>query len=95
MRGDPHEIAPHHPQNRGDAASKLRRGRKHCPVCLAPLAKNAGRTRLRRSCQACRAQPATDGSCARCGAHEIWQVGQEAACQACGLHGRRADVTGT
>ena len=44
------DIAPHQPQNSESSTSKLRRGKRHCPVCLAPLTKVAGRTRLMRSC---------------------------------------------
>ncbi len=33
------EVPKHQPQNRSSSASKLRRSRKHCPVCLAPLEK--------------------------------------------------------
>ncbi len=31
------EVVKEIPQNRDSAPSKLRRGKKHCPVCIAPL----------------------------------------------------------
>jgi hypothetical protein len=96
---DQHEaddVAPHQPQNRAASPSKLRRGKRHCPVCLAPLGKVAGRTRLMRSCSACGAHPQESKRCLRCGATgSIWEGRRGAACQACGLHGPKpAVVTG-
>jgi hypothetical protein len=87
------DVAPHQPQNRSSSASKLRRGKRHCPVCLAPLAKVAGRTRLMRSCSACHAHPSESKRCSRCGASgSIWENKQGATCQACGLHGPKLSV---
>ena len=83
---------PHHPQNRATAESKLRRGGKHCPVCLEPLGKNAGRTRLLRFCQGCQAHPSQGKRCARCGVEAVWEGPTGAGCAACGHHGRKADV---
>ena len=95
MLDDPQadDIAPHQPQNRASSESKLRRGKRHCPVCLSPLAKVAGRTRPMRSCSACRAHPSESKRCRRCGASgSIWENKQGAACQACGLHGPKPSV---
>jgi hypothetical protein len=90
-RGD--DIAPHQPQNRASSSSKLRRGKRHCPVCLSPLAKIAGRTRLMRSCSACQAHPSASKRCLRCGASVgIWENKLAAACQACGLNGPKPSV---
>jgi hypothetical protein len=87
------DIAPHQPRNRGSSTSKLRRGKRHCPVCLSALSKVAGRTRLMRSCSACQAHPAAAKSCLRCGASgSIWENKHGAACQACGLHGPKPSV---
>jgi len=87
------EIPKHFPRNRGSAESKLRRDRKHCPVCRALLEKNAARTRLQRACTACQAHPSHDKSCQKCGAHSIWENKQAAACQACGALGAKELVT--
>lgn len=84
--------APHLPQNRRSAESKLRRGGKHCPVCLAPLQKNAGRTRVMRSCTTCQAHVSAGKRCLRCGADALWENKRGAACQACGLHGEKPAV---
>lgn len=90
---DPDETPPpHRPQNRGSSESKLRRGGKHCPVCLAPLRKNAPRTRLMRSCEACQAHPSQGKRCRRCGADAVWENKAGAACQGCGLHGEKREV---
>ena len=87
------DVPVHQTQNRRSAESKLRRGKRHCPVCLSPLVKIAGRTRLMRSCPTCRAHPSDSKRCSRCGASgSIWENKQEAACQACGLHGPKASV---
>ncbi|WP_435016471.1 hypothetical protein TA3x_004037 [Tundrisphaera sp. TA3] len=64
------DIPPHRPQNRSSATSKLRRGRRHCPIYLEPLGKVAGRTRLMRSCSACLAHPSPSKRCLRCGASD-------------------------
>jgi hypothetical protein len=81
------------PRNRNDATSKLRRGGRHCPVCLAPLAKNAARTRRRRGCVACGAHPSTK-HCARCASATLWESRTGAGCTACGLAGPKRDVVG-
>lgn len=83
---------PHISRNRKTAPSKLRRGRKSCPLCLAPLGKTAARTRLRRECTSCRAHPSGGKRCVRCSAEAIWETKAAAACQSCGLHGRKAAV---
>jgi hypothetical protein len=89
------ELGRHHSQNRDTAESKLRRGGKHCPICLAPLAKIAGRTRRMKCCVSCRAHPSSWKRCARCQARgSIWENKAAAACQACGLHGAKAVVIG-
>ena len=72
--------------------AKLRRGKRHCPVCLAPLNKNAVRTRLMRKCIACQGQPSSGKKCLRCGGAAIWQNKDGAACQSCGLQGAKAAV---
>lgn len=87
------EVAGHHiPENRKTAPSKLRRGGKNCPVCLAVLTKNQKRTRLRRECLSCRAHPSIGKRCLRCSAEGIWETKTSAACQACGLHRDKANV---
>ena len=96
MPDDPHfdgGAPKHRSQNRHDAASKLRRGGRHCPVCLAPLEKNATRTRLRRGCTACGAHPSTK-RCARCASAALWEGRSGAGCTACGLAGAKAEVIG-
>ncbi len=92
-RLDGEEDPPRHrPQNRDSSESKLRRGGKHCPLCLAPIRKNAARTRLIRSCTACRAHVSAGKQCQRCGHRAIWENKSGAACRSCGLHGAKAAV---
>src|SRR5687768_4882014 len=92
MRSDKEngEEVPHFPQNRDSAISKLRRGRKHCPVCLTKLTKNATRTRLAKKCLRCQAQLSKNHRCAKCGASAVWTNKTDAACQSCGSHGKKA-----
>ena len=85
-------VLPHHPQNRGTSESKLRRGGRHCPVCVAALPKNAGRTRRVRFCPACQAHPSREKRCLRCGADGVWENKQAAGCGACAHHGAKRDV---
>lgn len=80
------------PQNRSTAPSKLRRDGKHCPVCLAPLKKNARRSRRVRECKSCGAQPQPTKSCIKCSGGPVWRSKAGAACQACGHHGLVAAV---
>jgi len=77
------------PQNRDVARSKLRRDGKHCPVCLAALPKTATKTRLKRKCGACAAQPIEPGRCKKCGTAALWAGPAGAACQSCGIHGAK------
>ena len=86
------EIPKHIPRNRKTSHSKLRRGGKHCPVCLEPLEKNARRTRLAKKCYTCEAQHIHGKVCIRCGKESIWMSRKGAACQACGFHGKRDEV---
>lgn len=95
MDEDDDDVAPHEPRNRSVAASKLRRSRTHCPVCLAALVKNQRRTRRMRKCVVCEAGPQPLKVCRRCGAEEIWQGKSGVACQSCGLHGTKEDVIAT
>jgi hypothetical protein len=83
---------PHYPQNKDSADSKLRRGRKHCPVCLTVLAKNASRTKLLRKCLSCQAQPFQTLHCSKCQAVSVWQNKTHAACQSCGQFGKKSQV---
>ena len=83
------ESPRHMPENRRVAFSKLRRGGKHCPVCLAALPKTATKTRLKRKCDACAAQPIERGRCKKCGAAAVWAGPTGAACRSCGAHGAR------
>lgn len=71
--------------------SKLRRGGKHCPLCLVVLPKNSRRTRTRRSCIACGANPQPLKQCRRCSATAgaVWEGPTGAACSICGLHGSK------
>ncbi len=85
-------AAPHSPENRRSAESKLRRGTRHCPLCLAPLGRNAPRTRRVRHCATCRAHPSRDKCCQRCGAAAVWENKSGAACQRCGHHGPKRAV---
>ena len=90
---NPDEETPKHiSQNRQVSESKLRRSRKNCPICLEPLAKNARRTKLMAACVECRAHPSRGKHCSKCGAEAVWENKQAAACQACGLHGSKAQV---
>ena len=90
---DPDALGPPHlPQNRQTSASKLRRGGRHCPVCLEALPKNAGRTRRLRFCRKCQAHPSQGKRCIRCGAESIWENKQQAACPSCAQHGSKRDV---
>ncbi len=82
----------HVPKNRHSSASKLRRSPQHCPICLAPLANIAGRTRRRRSCTVCGATVQPHKRCAKCRAEAIWESRGRAACRSCGLHGKKAAV---
>ena len=84
--------APHHPRNRRTSESKLRRGGRHCPLCLAPLRRNAPRTRLMRGCGECRARLSREKRCRRCGAAAVRENREGAACRGCGLHGAKNDV---
>lgn len=86
------ESSKHLPQNRTTAASKLRRGGKHCPVCLTPLLKNATRTKRMKECKACGANPHPEKLCVKCSCGGVWQSKQGAACQACGLNGNARAV---
>lgn len=80
------------PQNRASAPSKLRRDKKHCPVCLAALHKNATRTKLMKKCSTCGAHFQASKTCAKCAHGPIWQGKRGAACQACGFHGSATSV---
>lgn len=84
---DASTLVRHVPRNRGHAPSKLRRGGRQCPICLAAFAKNAKRTRRVRGCDACGAHPQPGKTCASCGADAIWQARGRAACQRCAAHG--------
>jgi hypothetical protein len=86
------EIVPRHPQNKDSAISKLRRGGKHCPVCSAALEKNAARTKLVKKCKSCQAQPSETNHCSKRRAISIWQNKTRAACQSCGLFGKKSEV---
>ena len=86
------QPGPHFPQNKRTADSKLRRSQKNCPVCLAPLPKNAKRSRYKRECAVCRAHPSAHKHCAHCSAQEVWESPTGAACQSCGFHGAKSEV---
>lgn len=70
---DDDEVGPYYSQNRNESVSKQRRGRKHCPVCLAPLVKNARRTRLVKNCVSCQAHISLTKRCIKCSASAIWE----------------------
>lgn len=82
----------HTPQNRREAESKLRRGGRHCPVCLQPLVRISGKGRFAHKCAVCGAQPQQSRRCAKCNQEAVWEVNARAACQACGHHGSRIRV---
>jgi hypothetical protein len=84
------DTPKHRPQNRQMSESKRRRDGRHCPVCLAPLKKIAGRTRLRRECVECGAHPSEQKTCRKCGGDALWESKRGVACQACGSHGTKA-----
>src|SRR5689334_7679459 len=89
---DTDETPKHRSLNRATSHSKLRRGRRHCPICLGAFRKITTRTRLRKECLACRAHPSKQKVCVKCGASAIWENKHLAACQACGLHGEKGQV---
>lgn len=85
-------LVRHVTRNRGDAPSKLQRGGRHCPICLAAFAKNAKRTWRVRCCDACGAHPQSGKACASCAADPVWQARGQAACPRCGAHGAAAAI---
>jgi hypothetical protein len=89
---DDEDVQKHEPQNRGIAETKLRRSRRNCPVCLMPLNKNAARTKRKRACDVCGANPQPGKLCNRCASEDIWESRLGAACQSCGLHGKKHEV---
>jgi predicted amidophosphoribosyltransferase len=89
---DENQLLPHYPQNRATAQSKLRRSGVNCPICLSPLKKNARRTKRMAMCIECQAHPSHGKMCTKCGADAIWENQDGAACQRCGLHGKKAKV---
>jgi hypothetical protein len=88
--GDVH--VRHSPKNRDESESKLRRGRRHCPLCLQALPRISGKGRLAHKCTSCTAQPQPGKRCARCNQEAVWEAGASAACQACGFHGSKIRV---
>lgn len=94
MKHDETDDAParHVPANRKTAVSKLRRGGRHCPICVAPFARIARKTRLEKRCRSCGAHKSHDARCRKCGKLAVWTSNGWAGCQACGLTGRAADV---
>lgn len=89
---DDETPARHAPRNRDAAESKLRRDRRHCPVCLKPLPRIAGQGRLAHKCASCEAQPQRDKRCAKCFQEAVWETVSRAACQGCGNHGSKLRV---
>ena len=89
---DDHRPARHVAKNREEAEAKLRRDRRHCPVCLQPLPKIAGKGRAARKCARCGAQAQPGKRCTRCGQDAIWEAPIRAACQACGHSGSKVSV---
>ena len=86
------EIGRHISRNRDLSPSKVRRSKKNCPICLEPLVKNASRTKLQSCCVKCEAHPSASKRCVRCDAAAIWENKTTAACQSCGLTGKKFDV---
>ena len=86
------QIEPHFPQNRDSSESKLRRDKKRCPICLRKLGKIVGRTRLLKFRQNCQARKSMDKRCKKCQAAGKWENKIGAACQSCGLHGKKSVV---
>src|SRR5580693_7624615 len=84
------ETPKRRPSNRRTSPPKLRRGGKHCPVCLAPLRKIAPHTRLRRECIVCGAHVSRK-PCRGCGGRAVWEGPTGAACQSCGIHGSKRE----
>lgn len=73
---------------------QLRRDKRHCPVCLASLPKNALTnnpcwTKYTAHCSACYAMPSASHSCPRCGAASVWHNRLASACRNCGWHDSR------
>jgi hypothetical protein len=80
------------PKSRDSAESKLRRDRRHCPLCLKVLPRIVGGGRLAHKCSSCGAQPQARRRCAKCRQEAIWELGAKAACQACANHGSKLRV---
>ena len=83
------------PQDRREAQAKLRKGGRHCPICLQPLVRLVGKGRLAHRCAVCGAQAQQGKQCVRCNREAVWEVKARAACQACGHHGSRVRVIAT
>jgi hypothetical protein len=92
--GRPDDELPvrHTPANRTDQESKLRRDRRHCPVCLAALPRITGKGRLAHKCVRCGAQPQPGKRCAKCLQEAVWEARTKAACQSCANHGSKVRV---
>jgi hypothetical protein len=83
---------PRKTQDESESESKLRRDRRHCPVCVERLPRIAGRGRPARKCIRCGAQPQPGKRCARCYQEAIWEAKTKAACQSCANHGSKLRV---
>ena len=91
-RGQRDDEPGHSPRSRLAAESKLRKGGRHCPVCLKELPSIAGKGRPARQCASCAAQPQPGKRCAKCHQEGIWEAEAKAACQSCGNHGSKLRV---
>jgi hypothetical protein len=83
---------PRKVESKSEAESKLRRDRRHCPVCVKPLPRIPGKGRLAQKCVSCGAEPQPGKRCTRCHQEAIWEAKTAAACQSCGNHGSRLRV---
>jgi hypothetical protein len=92
--GAPSVIAVDGASSSQPSEAKRRRSDKYCPVCLAPLEKNATRTRRIRECRSCGAHPQLEKACRRCSGTTgaVWESRTAAACRTCGLHGPKSEV---
>ncbi len=70
----------------------LRRGGRHCPVCLEVLPRIVAAARTGSRCAHGRAQAAPETRCAKCHQAGVWEGPKGAACPACGHHGSRVRV---
>lgn len=87
---DPDRIAPYRRVGRRPAANPRASG-KHCPICETRLGRISTGGRRMRCCDHCQAH-FTRKICLNCGTASVWENKAGAACQHCGIHGKKSDV---